>query len=320
MTGSIVTAKDIAFGGVSDDDHVFRRVSEGHYRLSVPAAMAEFDVDRLYRDRHELSGELLVTCGIAGARTFDGLLSSGNFNLSSTRARQERARQLRDRAQTSTGIDWDGLLEELCARVIQAERTGTPARLLCTYERPTPADTFDIEGLALLKLHPVMLFGDGGTAKSYLALYLAGQLAKCGHRVLLADWELGGEDHRDRLERLFGADMPNILYLRCERPMVAEADRIARQVEELDVEYLICDSVAFAANGPPESAEVAAEYFRAVRRIGVGSLHVAHVTKPREDDEKSIQKPFGSGSGTTARGPRGMSSAPKRPPTIPVSR
>jgi hypothetical protein len=267
MSAERITAKDIAFGGVSDEEHSFRRIGEGHYRLSVPAAMAEFDVDRLYRDRHELSGELLVTCGIKGARTFDGLLSSGNFNLSSIRARQDRARQLRDRAQTNSQVDWDRLLEELCARIIQAERSGTPARLLCTYDRPTTADAFEVDGLALLKAHPVMLFGDGGTAKSYLALYIAGLLAKRGHQVLLADWESGGEDHRDRLERLFGRDMPNVLYLRCERPMVSEADRIRRQVDELGVAYLICDSVAFAADGPPESAEVAAAYFRAVRQI-----------------------------------------------------
>src|SRR5262249_117378 len=46
-----------------------------------------------------------------------------------------------------------------------------------------------------------------------------------------------------------------------------------------------------ACDGPPEAAEVASRYFRAVRQIGCGSLHIAHVSK---SSESSDQKPFGS--------------------------
>jgi len=56
------------------------------------------------------------------------------------------------------------------------------------------------------------------------------------------------------------------------------------------VEYSIFDSLAFAADGPPEAAEIAGRYFRAVRQIGGGSLHVAHITKGDNADKK----PFGS--------------------------
>ena len=49
--------------------------------------------------------------------------------------------------------------------------------------------------------------------------------------------------------------------------------------------------VAFACDGPPEAAEVAGRYFRALRQLGViGSLHIAHVTKSDGGD----RKPFGS--------------------------
>jgi hypothetical protein len=34
-----------------------------------------------------------------------------------------------------------------------------------------------------------------------------GHLDQAGMRVGLFDWELAGEDHRDRLERLFGANL-----------------------------------------------------------------------------------------------------------------
>ena len=69
-----------------------------------------------------------------------------------------------------------------------------------------------------------------------------------------ADWEFSGEDHRDRLERLFGTDMPAIWYARCDRALVYEADRLRRIVAENDISYVIYDSVAFACDGPPESA------------------------------------------------------------------
>jgi hypothetical protein len=71
---------------------------------------------------------------------------------------------------------------------------------------------------------------------------------------------------------------------------VAEADRLRRIVQQEQIDYVICDSIAFACDGPPEAAEVAAAYFRAVRRLGVGSLHVAHTTKAENGDAK----PFGS--------------------------
>jgi hypothetical protein len=288
-----ITAADINFGG---PEHIFRRISEGRYRLTIVDHGIEFDVDRVWRQRNDLVGELVVSCGLKGARTVDGCLSSGNFNLSSIRERQERARHLGTRARTQGELDWDGLLEELCIRVAAAERAGDPARLLREYPRPAVDDTFEIDGVPLLKQHPVMMFGDGGTAKSYLALYIAGRLAQRAAQVLFADWELSGSDHLERLTRLFGTNPPDVHYVRCERPLTIESDRIARIVEDLGIEYLICDSVAFAADGPPESAETAAKYFRAVRHIRVGSLHIAHVTKPRDDDRDKAnnQKPFGS--------------------------
>jgi hypothetical protein len=48
--------------------------------------------------------------------------------------------------------------------------------------------------------------------------------------------------------------------------------------------------VAFACDGPPEAAEVAARYLGVVRGLNLGSLHVAHINK----SERAEEKPFGS--------------------------
>lgn len=160
---------------------------------------------------------------------------------------------------------------------------------LRTLERPND-DAIKVEGLSLPRRHPTVMFGDGGAAKSYTGLYLGGRLVEHGFAVGLFDWELAGEDHRDRLERLFGLAMPRIVYARCERPLVYEVDRLRRIVQENNITYSLYDSVAFACDGPPESAEIAGRYFRAVRQIGGGSLHIAHISKADGADTK----PFGS--------------------------
>lgn len=275
--------------GIATVGAKFSAVNDGRYRLEWPAIAVSFEVDRLRRDHNELVGELCVRCELPGARTFDGSLSIADFNLSSARARSERAKFLAGRANTRD-LDWTGLVEEFCQRVLQADRAGQPAVDLRDVPRPRPDDNIQVDGFTLPRRHPSIVFGDGGSLKSYIGLYLAGRLAQQGMRLALFDWELAGEDHRDRLERLFGPDMPQILYAKCERPLVHEVDRLVRIVRDQRVEYGVFDSVAFACDGPPEAAEVAGRYFRVVRQIGGGSLHIAHVSKADGAD----QKPFGS--------------------------
>ena len=270
----------------------FSAFGDDRYRLAVPRIGVALEIDRLRREHHELIGELSVRCGLPGARGVNGsdVMSVADLNLSSARARTDRAKLLATRANTRD-LDWVGIVEDFCQRVLTADRIGQPAVDLRELPRPSGDDeVYTVEGLALPRRHPSILFGDGGTAKSYVALNFAGRIAEKGARVAFFDWELAGDDHRDRLERLFPDGMPKLLYCRCERPLVYEADRLRRIVRENEVQYSVYDSVAFASDGPPEAAEVAGRYFRAVRQIGGGSLHVAHVSK----GENADQKPFGS--------------------------
>jgi hypothetical protein len=71
---------------------------------------------------------------------------------------------------------------------------------------------------------------------------------------------------------------------------VYEVDRLGQLCERHRVDYLVCDSISFACDGPPEAAEVAGRYFQALRQLRVGSLHLAHTNRSDRADEK----PFGS--------------------------
>lgn len=268
--------------------HEFVQIGDGQYRLDIPGRQLRLEVDRLRRERHELHGELTVSCADSQVRTIDGVIQVGTFNLSSTTARVTRAKQLRE--QGDCEVDFASLLEEFCQKVITAERSGSPSAPLHTFDRPAADRIVTVDGVALLLYHAMILFGDGGAGKSWVALYFASRLSLQGLRVLYVDWELSGVDHRERLERLHGPDMPVVHYLRCDRPLVDEADRIRREVRRLNIDYAIFDSIAFAIGGRPEEAEAAMNYFRAIRQIGIGSLQLAHVTKADDGDKK----PFGS--------------------------
>src|SRR5262249_44047573 len=166
----------------------FVRVGDGHYRLDVPEACVTLDIDRLRRESGALVGELIVKSTLPGIPTHDGVLSAGDLNLSSVRARQDRGKYLTSRARVEE-IDFVGLLEEFAQRVIATERAGTPAVLLRDLPRPSPDEALVVDGLPLLRRHPLILFGDGGSAKSLLALHVAGRLDQIGIRTGYLDWE-----------------------------------------------------------------------------------------------------------------------------------
>jgi len=264
---------------------------DGCYRLEVPGPGIVLTVGRLARHSGDLIGELTVTCDLPGAKRVngDGPLLIGNLNFSSITAREARAKMLAKRAEAGD-FDWFGTLEYFCQRVIEAERTGAPAVMLRDVPKPNADAIVSIHGLPVLIDHPEILFADGGACKSLIALARAGELARRGVSVLYADWETSAGDHRDRLEALFGADMPDVLYARCEAPMTFEADRLRRLIVAHGIKYAFFDSIGYGCDGKPEDAEVANAYFRALRRLRVGATLIAHINRSENGD----QKPFGS--------------------------
>lgn len=277
------------------EERVFEALDDQHYRMVLKPANIVFDADRVRRSSHEMWGELKVTVNgsFPKAQTIiDGVVSVGDMNFSSVSARSTRAKLLADRSRAPQ-LDWFGFLEEFTVKLIEAERYGSPDINLQAVPRPAIDREFTIDGVMLPLRHPTILFGDGGTAKSYLAMYWAGKLVQAGHRVLYADWEFTPEEHRERLEYLFGVDFPAIRYLSCYRSFREERDRLRRTIERQAITYMICDSVGLACGGDPSTAEAATTYFQALRTLGdIGSLHIAHVTKSTMKGED--QKPFGS--------------------------
>lgn len=264
------------------------------YQLRFPDLGTQFDLTRVHRKDTQTSGLLTVRVTFRGAHTVgDGIVSSAEFNCTSLVTRQQRAKHLADRT-LAPEIDWAGLLEEFCLRILEADDHQTlEERLDQIPLTDEPTNELTPAGLPLLKRHPTIWFGDGGAAKSYLALYASTVLAQAGERVLYCDWEFDGEDHRRRLHRLVGPvpALPHLLYLRCEQALVRMLDRVHQAVVRHRITTLVCDSLGAACLGTPESAEAATGYFQALRELGpLHSLHLAHINRSEQGD----RQPFGS--------------------------
>lgn len=272
----------------------FTVLPAGRYHFEIPEYATTFEAHRLHWENNfELKGDLTVRCAIPGAHADQGTLSWGTFTFTSTTARHTLAKRLAARAATEE-INWDDLIESFCYRVRDAEQVGEPAVLLADVPDPPADDVYVVERLQLPKTVASMFFGDGDSLKSTLALYVAGTLAKTGVTVGFFDWELNKAQQKRRYRQLFGEEMPgDLVYAECTRPLIVEADRLARIVGNLHLDFAVFDSVVPACGSKPEDADQAASYFRAVRNIGgpaFTSLHIAHITKSENGDAK----PFGS--------------------------
>lgn len=249
--------------------------------------------------RSERSGDVTAEIEVTStAPAVAGLIHHARVNLVGTRSRQELAKHLATRT-PGVATDWPILVEIACRDVLRAYRAGAPAVLL----RDVPPLSEDETGYALEPLVlsglPTCIFGDGGAAKSMLALAfgvaihigqpVAGFTPERARRVGILDWEMDGHSHRDRLARMTGEPLPDIVYVPCARPLAEDVDRLRRIIVRHELEFLIVDSVALACDGPPEAAEVATRFFGALRELALPVLAIAHVNRSGD-----TERPFGS--------------------------
>lgn len=156
---------------------------------------------------------------------------------------------------------------------------------------------------------PTIFFGDGSSLKSFLSFELAYCIAHglpfMGSRapqvpVLIVDYEDEESNFRRRMKRIalgHGRDdfEPRMIrYLPAHGiPLADLADSIRQVIREWGIGFMIVDSIGPACGGKPEDAIVGLAYARTVKKIGVTSLHIAHISK--EDVKRgNTTHPFGS--------------------------
>jgi hypothetical protein len=251
-------------------------------------------VDRLHEERDGLKCEMTVSTSTAPVA---GLLREGNFNLSSTTTRTQWQKALAERLD----IDWYAILEQVCTMTRRRWREGEPVVDLTNVKprsgMPYLLPPFIVDGAASI------LFAEGGTGKSMLALAMGVSVAACEPLldsfptrpgpVLYLDWEWDAESHAERLQAICrgaGISPPKgMIHYRHEMASVWEsASVIRRRVAELGAVLVIIDSLGFARGGEPESADLTLKTFAALRTLGVPVLVLDHVAKNATDKKFSF--------------------------------
>jgi hypothetical protein len=270
------------------------RAVGGHYRLSWSDERLLAEVDRIREDSHfNVTAEVCIRSTAPGTPSH---LHQARLNLTSTSARRTLANHLGERL---NHLDWNAVIEQLTVKVLQAHRQGEPVIELATH---SASDRVGYRLMPLLQeKQATLLFGHGDTGKSWLGI-LAGLLVASGMphvgldpepgNVLYLDYETDEDTIFERANMVsVGLNMalPSGFYYRyMSQLLAADVEALQKHVLEKEISLVVVDSAAPAV-GEPESAQMTADYFRALRSLKVTSLTIAHRAKMGKENE-----PFGS--------------------------
>jgi len=225
-----------------------------------------------------------------------GHLHEAGLLLTSTSGKTGLAKAMERRVNS---IDWSDVVETIAWKSHAAFKEGEPLEVLLPERRPE-SGRFAVHPL-FPEGQPSLLFGDGKTGKSLLALGcclamalgqpLAG-MTTAAHRPAFLDWEWEKAEHADRLLRLGqgnGFDDCALTYRRCSAPLQSQAQSLKRKLDQAKIDYLVIDSLGLACGGNPNEPDIALAFFGAVRYLNRPCIIIHHVTK-----EPGAKKPFGS--------------------------
>jgi AAA domain len=151
-----------------------------------------------------------------------------------------------------------------------------------------------------------ILFADGGTGKSTLAL-LCAMLVSVGGSVagisavrgkaLYLDYEDDADTHARRLHAI-QAGHPDLLdavidYQRCTESLPKMVHTLLRKIQTDGITFLVVDSLVAAAGGSAE-LEAIGKLFAALRILNVTTLIIGHVPKPQSGDDSTKSTVYGS--------------------------
>lgn len=223
------------------------------------------------------------------------------INLASISARESLSKKLLGRADI---INWVQILDAVAFHIAEARRILTPIKL-----------TGQVQTEERLLIDPLLprgesavIFGDGGSGKSYMAGACAVSIGS-GHEiagilkplercpVLYLDWETTEQEVNSRLGQIcqgLKIRVPdNIHYLSMSRALADDVKTLHAEISKLKVGLLIIDSIAPACGAEPESADSVIRAMNALKSLPCTRLIVAHISKAGAD-QNSPGRPYGS--------------------------
>ena len=227
------------------------------------------------------------------------ILGKKRLNLSSAQTVNSYAKQLTARMPE---VEWDVLIEWVCRTVIDGYRQGDPVIHLPDHA-PSEGLRYRVAPYVQEKQHS-LLFGAGGSGKSWLAMYMSmlvctGQPNLDLHpepgRVLYLDYETDSDTVWYRVNMITaGLQTPiaipeGFYYRNMTHTLIADAQEIQKMVLDLGIDFVVIDSAA-GATGALIDDTLVNQYFNVIRELNVTALTIAHIAKTATD----MTKAFGS--------------------------
>ncbi len=268
------------------DPRVEANVSAGVYVFKYLEERIAIRVDRITEDKKTLWGEITIRGSFPPEPGWHHIFHEG-LNLLAGRTRKQIASMLANQVQQ---INWDEVLEQVCLGVIQRHREGE--KVVQIRDVPIPESIrWRVEPM-IMEGVPTLIYGFGGTGKSYLAAYLAslisegypaqGFLPEPGP-VLYLDYENTESENARRFDAIHKGlglgERSAVHYRRCSQRLAADVQEVQKAVLERGIQTVIVDTAGPACGGDPESAQSAIQFFMALRSLNVTSLVLAHKSK-----------------------------------------
>lgn len=259
----------------------------------------EIRLSRIGESRGETSAEIKISTTLPPNQ---GCLEWGKVNLSAMNTRASLARSLTERL----AFDWQGALLQVAHRAVEMRRLGEPSvDLTEVQQRETRWLLYPYVEYG----GPTVLFADGGTGKSVLALMMAYSVATGKsllgkpqgppQNVLYLDWETDAETHAERLQAIhdayaFGEDCPRIRHKRMIGGLADSSSQIRAEIHGRKIGMVVIDSLSLASGGPLEESATATAFFDVARSLKCCILAITHISKGLQQSGNQRANPFGS--------------------------
>lgn len=247
-----------------------------------------------------VTGEMVITTDAQGYSPM--LMPATQLNFS---AEQTRTRLIKNLAEKYQAFDWATIIDELAHYVQKSAREGEPVKELWTHDEVEPPQ-YLLEPV-MFKGIPNVIYGEKGVSKSTLALAFYTCLILPWHdnplnlivpdkpvKSLILDWETEGDIVQYYAKRIqTGMSLPTfpVYYRRCALTLADDLEQIQGHMNSVNAEAVIIDSLGAAAGGELKSAEIALNFFSALRKLKTSSLIIAQTSKDEDSKKKRI---FGS--------------------------
>ena len=270
------------------------------YLVSIPESggYARFSFQGMHKSGRNIETDnLSIWLDLAGVtrESFDVRMT----NIMSLTGRTEVRRALDDMFGKEWG--WTAKLNRACKMAHEAHFNRDDSVVLIEAEKTEEA--YVLYPFVVTD-GPAILFGQGGSGKTWLALYIAVcaslGLPMLGQQplqvpILIVDYESTASAMRKRMELIMAGlgmtdSLPAVFYWPGRGiPLVDQVPALERKIRVEGIRLIIVDSAVLAAGADPEKADTAARYFSGLSALAIPSLTIAHVTKAND-----MQYPFGS--------------------------